>query len=232
MESFERTIEPVAYIHTDFKEKFGIPRQSGLVDELTAKIVFCPAYRNPEALRGLSEFSHIWLLFDFSKAHRKEWSPTVRPPRLGGNERIGVFASRSPFRPNSIGLSCVKLEKIERTENEGDVLIVRGADLLDMTPIYDIKPYIPYADCHPEANGGFTDMRKRIKLSVSWKEGIDKNIPEDKRLVIEGCISEDPRPSYQEDNERVYSMRFAEFDIHFTVKGTNAEIVGADVIKN
>ena len=229
MESIKRTIEPIAYIHTDFKEKFGIPRQSGLVPELSARIVFVPEYRSPDALRGIEGFSHLWLVFDFSKAHREDWSPTVRPPRLGGNERVGVFASRSPFRPNSIGLSSVVLERIEHTENEGSVLIVRGADLLDMTPIYDIKPYIPYADCHPGAKGGFTDEKERIRLCVSWKEGIGTDVPKEKKLAISGCIAEDPRPSYQEDASRVYSMRFAEYDVHFKVNGLSAEIVGVDL---
>lgn len=231
MESIKRTIEPIAYIRTDFKEKFGIPRQSGLVMELSARIVFVPKYRNPDALRGIEGFSHLWLIFDFSKAHRDEWSPTVRPPRLGGNERVGVFASRSPFRPNSMGLSSVALERVEHTENDGDVLVVRGADLLDMTPIYDIKPYIPYADSHRDARGGFTDEKERIRLSVSWKPEVGIAVPEEKRLAISGCIAEDPRPSYQEDGERIYSMRFAEYDVHFRVNGTDAEVVGVDVVK-
>ncbi len=223
-------IEPIAYIHTDFKEKFGIPRQSGLVPFLSARIVFVPKYRNSDALRGIEGFSHLWIIFDFSKAHRDTWSPTVRPPRLGGNERVGVFASRSPFRPNNIGLSSVVLEKVEHTEDEGDVLVVRGADLLDMTPIYDIKPYIPYADCHYDASGGFTDERERIKLSVKWKSGVGENIPEEKRKAIEGCVSEDPRPSYQEDENRIYSMRFSEFDVHFKVNGTLAEIIMINIV--
>lgn len=231
MDNIRMEIEPIAYIHTDFKEKFGIPRQSGLVPELSAKIVFVPKYRNPDALRGIEGFSHLWLLFDFSKAHRDGWSPTVRPPRLGGNERVGVFASRSPFRPNNIGLSSVLLERVEHTEGEGDVLVVRGADLLDMTPIYDIKPYVPYADCHPEAKGGFTDEKERIKLSVKWKEGVGENISEEKRCAIEGCVSEDPRPSYQEDENRIYSMRFSEFDVHFKVKGAFAEIILINIVK-
>ena len=224
-------MEPVAYIQTDFKEKFGIPRQSGLVDELTARIVFVPKYRNPDALRGIDSFSHLWLLFDFSTAHRDEWSPTVRPPRLGGNERVGVFASRSPFRPNNIGLSSVVLERVEHTEDEGDVLVVRGADLLDMTPIYDIKPYLPYADCHVDARGGYTDERGRIKLCVNVSEEIIKDVPEEKRAALIGCVAEDPRPSYQNDEERIYNMRFANFDVHFKVCGNCAVIVGIDVIE-
>lgn len=224
-------IEPVAHICTDFKEKFGIPRQSGLVGELTARVVFVPKYRNPDALRGIEGFSHLWLVFDFSEAHRDEWSPTVRPPRLGGNERVGVFASRSPFRPNSIGLSSVVLERVETTEDEGDVLIVRGADLLDMTPIYDIKPYLPYSDCHEDARAGYTDERVRVRLSVEFPEELLEMIPKEKREALIGCIAEDPRPSYQKDKERVYSMRFAEFDVHFTVSGKCARVVAVDIKK-
>lgn len=226
----ESTIEPVAYIHTDFRDKFGIPRQSGLVEELTARVVFVPKFRNPDALRGIEGFSHLWLLFGFSKALRNTWSPTVRPPRLGGNKRIGVFASRSPFRPNGIGLSSVRLLRVETTEDEGNVLIVSGADLLDMTPIYDIKPYIPYADMHLEASGGYTDEIPRERLSVEFPENLQCIIPEQKRKALIGCIAEDPRPSYQEDSERVYGMRFAEFDIRFTVKGKVAEVVDVQTI--
>lgn len=223
------TIEPIAYIHTDFKEKFGIPRQSGLVSELTAKIVFVPKYRNPDSLREIESFSHLWLLFDFSKAHRDEWSPTVRPPRLGGNTRIGVFASRSPFRPNNIGLSCVELAGVEHTAADGDVLIVKGADLLDMTPIYDIKPYLPYSDSHPDAKAGYTDTQKRIRLDVDFPEELLNIFPENKRAAVLGCLAEDPRPSYQNDENRIYNMRFAEFDVHFKVSGTTATVTGVDV---
>ncbi len=221
-------IEPIAYIKTDFKEKFGIPRQSGLVSELSARIVFEPKYRNADALRGMEGFSHLWLIFDFSKAHREEWSPTVRPPRLGGNERIGVFASRSPFRPNNLGLSSVMFERIEETADEGKVIIVRGADLLDGTPIYDIKPYLPYADCHADATGGYTDSVERKKLQVVFPEELLSLIPKDKRYALIGCISEDPRPSYQEDSERVYNMRFGDNDIHFKVEGSVATVIGVD----
>lgn len=226
----KNTIEPVAYIRTDFKDKFGIPRQSGLVGELTARVVFVPKYRNPDALRGIEGFSHLWLLFGFSKALRKTWSPTVRPPRLGGNKRIGVFASRSPFRPNGLGLSSVALLRVETTADEGDVLIVSGADLLDMTPIYDIKPYIPYADVHTDARGGYTDEIPRARLSVEFPENLLCMIPEEKRKALIGCIAEDPRPSYQDDSERVYGMRFAEFDIRFTVQGSVAEVVDVQTI--
>ncbi len=226
----KNTIEPVAYIRTDFKDKFGIPRQSGLVGELSARVVFVPKYRNPDALRGIEGFSHLWLLFGFSKARREEWSPTVRPPRLGGNKRIGVFASRSPFRPNSIGLSSVALERVETTPDEGDVLIVRGADLLDMTPIYDIKPYVPYADVHEDARGGYTEEIQRLRLSVDVPEKLLNKIPEEKRAALIGCIAEDPRPSYQEDESRVYGMRFAELDVKFTVSGTVAKVVDVQTI--
>ena len=173
-------------------------------------------------------FSHLWLIFDFSKAHREEWSPTVRPPRLGGNERIGVFASRSPFRPNNLGLSSVMFERIEETADEGKVIIVRGADLLDGTPIYDIKPYLPYADCHADATGGYTDSVERKKLQVVFPEELLSLIPKDKRDALIGCISEDPRPSYQEDSERVYNMRFGDNDIHFKVEGSVATVIGVD----
>ena len=227
----EHKIAPVAYIHTDLKEKFGIPRQSGLVGELEARIVFVPEYRNPDALRGIEGFSRLWLLFDFSEAHRDEWSPTVRPPRLGGNERVGVFASRSPLRPNNIGLSCVVLDRVEHTDDDGDVLIVKGVDLLDMTPIYDIKPYLPYADSYPDARAGYTDERERVRLEVEYSDEAISVVPENKRAALIGCIAEDPRPSYQKDETRVYSMRFAGFDVHFTVSGKCARITSIDVEK-
>lgn len=226
----KREICPIAYIRTDFKEKFGIPRQSGLVTELRARIVFCEEYRDERALLGLEGFSHLWLIFDFSEAHRDGWSPTVRPPRLGGNERVGVFASRSPFRPNSLGLSSVKLCSIEKTDEEGSVLIVEGADLLDMTPIYDIKPYLPYADCHTDASGGYTDTTERVRLDVEFPENLLSEIPREKRASLIGCIAEDPRPSYQDNEERIYSMHFAEFDVHFKVRGKCAYVVGVDKI--
>ena len=213
-----QTFETIAYIRTDFSEKFGIPRQSGRVKELTGRIVFAPQYRNPEAVREIEGFSHLWLIFDFSRSHRSGWSPTVRPPRLGGNKRVGVFASRSPFRPNPIGLSCVKLERVEHTENEGMVLVVSGVDLLDNTPIYDIKPYLPFADCVPDAKGGYAEKFEDYKLKVSFPEELLSQIPENKRQALVNCLSEDPRPSYQEDSERVYSMSFAGFDVHFKVQ--------------
>lgn len=210
-------IEPIAYIHTDFKEKFGIPRQSGRVPELLGKIVFIPKYRDPDALRGIEEFSHLWLIFDFSKAHRtKEFTPTVRPPRLGGNTRVGVFASRSPFRPNNIGLSSVKLIGIETDKINGDTLIVAGADLLDGTPIYDIKPYIPYTDCHSDAIGGYADREANHTLKVEYDNKVLAVVPIEKRRALIGCLANDPRPSYQND-KRDYTMSFAGFDVHFYV---------------
>lgn len=210
-------MRPIAYIRTDFKEKFGIPRQSGRVESLIGKVVFLPQYRQAEALKEIEGFSHLWLLFDFSKSHTKEFSPTVRPPRLGGNKRVGVFASRSPFRPNPIGLSCVKLIQVEHTKTEGDVLIVAGADLLDNTPIFDVKPYLPYADCRPNAVGGYADEQKDYKISVQFPDTLLQRIPPEKRQALIDCLADDPRPSYQTD-ERRYSMRFANFDVHFIVK--------------
>lgn len=210
-------IKPIAHIRTDFKEKFGIPRQSGYVEGCIGRIVFEPEYRNPDALRGLEGFSHIWLIFDFSESHREGWDPMVRPPRLGGNTKVGVFASRSPFRPNSLGLSSVRLKKIEHT-GEGDVLIVEGADLLDGTPIYDIKPYIRHSDCHTDAISGFADAAMEHKLTVTDPDGLLDIIPEEKRGVLIECLGLDPRPSYHED-ERRYGMRFSEYDISFTVEG-------------
>lgn len=210
-------VKPIAYIRTDFKSKFGIPRQSGRAPSLIGKIVFEPEYRNPDALREIEGYSHLWLIFDFSQAHREEWSPTVRPPRLGGNRRVGVFASRSPFRPNPIGLSSVKLLKIEKTENEGTVLIVSGADLLDMTPILDIKPYLPSADSHPDAKGGFADDFTDHKLNVEFPNEHLAKLPENCRNGAIECLADDPRPAYQEDDSRIYSMAFAGYDIHFKV---------------
>lgn len=209
---------PIARIHTDFKEKFGIPRQSGRVPALTAKIVFLPEYRNREALREIESFSHLWLIFDFSAAHRGEWSPTVRPPRLGGNRRVGVFASRSPFRPNPVGLSSVRLLRVESTETEGDVLWVSGADLLDGTPIFDIKPYLPFTDCHPDAKGGYADGEKDHALTVHCPEEMLAPVPPEKREGLLACLREDPRPSYQKDPERLYRMHFDSVEVAFCVK--------------
>ncbi len=224
-------IKPIAYIQTDFKEKFGIPRQSGRVASLMGKIVFLPEYRKSEALRELDGFSHLWLIFDFSKSHRDEWSPTVRPPRLGGNKRIGVFASRSPFRPNPIGLSCVKLMEIQHTDDEGDVLLVAGADLLDGTPIFDIKPYLPHADSHPDAVGGYADEVHDHRLRVEFPQELLEILPHDKQQTVIDCLAEDPRPSYQDDPERIYSMQFAGFDVHFRVENGCAVVTGVDKLK-
>lgn len=211
---------PIAYIRSEFPTKFGIPRQSGLVSSLRAMIVFEPMYRNPDALRGIESFSHLWLIWEFSEALRKGWSPTVRPPRLGGNTRIGVFATRSPFRPNPIGLSCVRLEQVCPDSKHGTVLLVSGADLMDGTPIYDIKPYIPYADAHPEAVGGFAQEAPVPTLQVDFPPQLLERIPEDRRQALISVLALDPRPSYQDDPKRVYGMSFADRNIRFTVKGS------------
>lgn len=210
-------IHPIARMHSDFPTKFGIPRQSGLVEELRSTVVFEPEFRNPEALRGIENFSHLWLIWQFSEAVRGEWSPTVRPPRLGGNIRMGVFATRSPFRPNSLGLSSVKLLQVEHTGKYGTVLHVGGADLMDGTPIFDIKPYIPYGDCHTDATGGFTDHAGDFLLKVDFPEHLLKNLPAEKREAAIGVLSHDPRPSYQRTPDRIYGLSFAGFDIRFTV---------------
>ena len=214
----EHIMQVIARIHSEFPTKFGIPRQSGLVPETRATVVFEPEYRNPDALRGLEGFSHLWLIWEFSESIRDGWSPTVRPPRLGGNVRRGVFATRSPFRPNPIGLSCVRLEEICRTQEQGVVLLVSGADLMDGTPIFDIKPYIPYADAHPEARGGFTAQAGDYLLEVEFPPELEEKIPQEQRAALRGVLSHDPRPSYQADPGRVYGMRFAAFDIRFTVE--------------
>ena len=212
------TIQPIARMKSDFPTKFGIPRQSGLVEELRSTIVFEPEFRNPDTLRGIEGFSHLWLIWQFSEAVRDNWSPTVRPPRLGGNTRMGVFATRSPFRPNNLGLSCVKLLNIEQTANNGTVLHVAGADLMDGTPIFDIKPYIPYSDCHPAASGGFTDTASDFLLDVVFPEELLEILPENKRDAAKAVLSHDPRPSYQHKPGRVYGLNFAGFDIHFMVE--------------
>lgn len=223
-------IEPIGYIQTDFKEKFGIPRQSGRAKGLVGKIVFLPKYRVKAAFRRLDGFSHIWLIFDFSKSHTREFTPTVRPPRLGGNERVGVFASRSPFRPNSLGLSCVKLLEISETDEDGIVLFVEGADLLDGTPIFDVKPYLPHADCVIDAVGGYADEVKNHRLNVNFPEQYLSRISEEKRAGLIDCLADDPRPSYQDD-ERIYSMRFAEFDVHFKVEKDELTVTGVDKVE-
>ncbi len=214
----EITIRPIARMRSDFPTKFGIPRQSGLVEELRSTIVFEPEYRDPEALRGMEGFSHLWLIWQFSEAVRDGWSPTVRPPRLGGNTRMGVFATRSPFRPNNLGLSCVKLLGIEQTKEDGIVIHVAGADLMDGTPIFDIKPYVPYSDCHSDASGGFTTNAGEFLLDVVFPEEWLCVLPESKRDAAKAVLSHDPRPSYQRKAGRIYGLNFAGFDIRFTVE--------------
>ena len=211
-------IQIIARMRSDFATKFGIPRQSGLVEELRSTIVFEPEYRNADALRGIEGFSHLWIIWQFSEAVRSDWSPTVRPPRLGGNTRMGVFATRSPFRPNHLGLSCVKLLGVEETEEFGTVIHVGGADLKDGTPIFDIKPYVPYADCHPEAAGGFTDTAGEYLLQVAFPEDLLAILPADKRQAAISVLFHDPRPSYQRNPDRVYGLTFAGYDIRFCVK--------------
>ena len=213
------TLKVIAHIRTAFPTKFGIPRQSGLVDSLRGEIIFTPEYRSADAVRGLEDFSHIWLVWQFSGAVRDTWSPTVRPPRLGGNTRMGVFATRSPFRPNPLGLSSVKLEGIEMRPEVGPVLLVRGADLMDGTPIYDIKPYIPYADCHPDAAAGFTAQTQFHHVEVVCPEEAWAQVPAAERDGLRGVLENDPRPSYQHDPERGYGMEFAGLEVHFKVDG-------------
>ena len=211
-------IQVIARMHSDFASKFGIPRQSGLVDSLHSTIVFEPEFRNPDALRGVEDFSHLWIIWQFSEAVRQGWSPTVRPPRLGGNTRMGVFATRSPFRPNNLGLSSVKLLGVEQTEKYGAVLHVGGADLMDGTPIFDIKPYIVYGDAHPDARGGFTDRAGDFLLNVEFPATLLSRLPEEKRDAAIGVLSHDPRPSYQRQPDRIYGLTFAGFDIRFQVQ--------------
>ena len=218
-------MRPVARVRSDFPEKFGIPRQSGIVESLEAKIVFEPEFRVMDAVRGLEDFSHIWLIWEFSEAVRDSWSPTVRPPRLGGNVRMGVFATRSPFRPNPIGLSCVKLLKIEQDETLGPVLTVAGADLMDGTPIYDIKPYIPYADCHPEAEGGFTTKVDMKPLKIDFPAELLEKVAAEKRTALIGVLEQDPRPRYQNDPERIYGLSFAGMDVKFSVADRTLTVV-------
>ena len=210
-------IQPIGYIRSDFGEKFGIPRQSGRAPSLISRVVFYPPYANEEAFREIEGFSHLWILFDFSATRKEGWSSTVRPPRLGGNKRVGVFASRSPFRPNHIGLSCVKLERVDRTET-GVSLLVSGADLLDGTPVFDIKPYLPLADCIENAKGGYSEQGENHRLKVECSEELLSQIPKEKRAGLLECLAEDPRPAYKNEPERVYGMRFSDFQIRFTVQ--------------
>lgn len=219
----------IARIKSDFNDKFGIPRQSGLVEDVVSTIIFEPEYRNPDALRGLDDFSHIWIIWQFSKAVREGWSPTVRPPRLGGNTRMGVFATRSPFRPNEIGLSSVKILGIEQTDQYGSVIHVAGADLMDGTPIFDIKPYIPYCDSHPDAAGGFTTTANTYILKVNDPLDQLRKIPDEKRPGLIGVLTHDPRPSYQEDSNRIYGLSFSNFNVRFSIKDSILTIT--DIIK-
>ena len=218
----------IARMHSDFDQKFGIPRQSGLVEELESTIVFEPEFRNPDALRGLEGFSHLWIVWEFSKARRETWSPTVRPPRLGGNQRLGVFATRSPFRPNPIGLSCVKLVGVEQTAEFGPVIRVAGADLLNGTPIYDIKPYLPHVDSHPDARGGFAGQFAEYALKVEFPPALLERVPPARRAALTGVLAQDPRPSYQHDPTRVYGMTFAGLEVKFTVDGGTLTVCGVE----
>ncbi|MGI5883865.1 MAG: tRNA (N6-threonylcarbamoyladenosine(37)-N6)-methyltransferase TrmO [Candidatus Spyradocola sp.] len=214
----------IARIRSDFSAKFGIPRQSGLVESLRAEVVFAPEYRNPDAFRGLSLYSHIWLLWGFNEAVRENWSATVRPPRLGGNERVGVFATRSPFRPNAIGLSCVRLLEVDLSAPEGPILRVGGADLLNGSPIFDVKPYLPYVDAHPEATGGIALQRREGTLQVDIPPELLRRIPEDRRQALLDVLAQDPRPGYQHDPTRAYGMEFAGFDVRFVVEGDRLRV--------
>ena len=219
----------IAHIRTDFPDKFGIPRQSGLVESLKGTIIFEPECRSPEAFKGLEEFSHIWLLWQFSQVKKENWSATVKPPRLGGKKRMGVFATRSPFRPNDIGLSCVRLEAVKTDEKMGSVLLVSGGDLMDGTPIYDVKPYIPFTDCRPEAAEGYTGKTKVHELLVDFPKELLERYPMEKRAAVVGILAQDPRPAYVRDPERVYGVAFGEFDIKFQVNGDRLTV--RDVVR-
>lgn len=221
-------IEPIAKIVTDFDSKFGIPRQSGIVKNLLGTVIFEKKYRNPDAIRGIDGFSHLWLIWGFSENMDKEYSPTVRPPRLGGNERMGVFATRSPFRPNHLGLSSVKLEKVEFTEKHGYVLHVSGADMVNGTPIYDIKPYLAFTDCIPDAKDGFADSVKDYALDVVIEAKLPNSFPTEKTDTLTGILAEDPRPSYIEDENRIYGLSFAGFEIKFNVKGKILTVISVE----
>lgn len=218
------SMRPIARIHSEFGSKFGVPRQSGLVESLSATVVFEPEFRNADALRGLEGFSHIWLIWVFDQSVRQGWSPTVRPPRLGGNTRMGVFATRSPFRPNPIGLSSVTLEAVEDTPHDGTVLRVRGADLVDGTPILDIKPYLPYVDCRPEASGGFASAPAAPTLTVEIPPRLLEQVPPERRQALEGVLALDPRPRYQEDPNRIYGLSFAGLEVRFSVTGSHLTV--------
>ena len=227
-------VKVIARMHSLFPTKFGIPRQSGLVEQLHSLVVFEPEYRDPQALRGIEEFSHLWLIWQFSQAVREDWSPTVRPPKLGGNRRMGVFATRSPFRPNAIGLSSVRLEGVDLHTNEGPVLHISGADLMDSSPIFDIKPYLPYTDAHPEAVGGFAALAPEGRLRVLCPDELLEKLPPDRRPALLEVLSQDPRPAYQSAPDRIYGMPFANTDVRFRVEGdclTVLEILPGDSSK-
>lgn len=226
------TIQVIARMKSDFPTKFGIPRQSGLVEQLRSTIVFEPEFRNPDSLRGIEDFSHLWLIWQFSEAVRNGWSPTVRPPRLGGNTRLGVFATRSPFRPNNLGLSSVKLLGVEHTKDFGTVLHVAGADMMDGTPIFDIKPYIPYGDCHPDATGGFTDHAEDFILSVDFPAHLLELFPTEKQEAAVAVLSHDPRPSYQRSPQRIYGLTFAGFDIRFRVEEKTLHVLEVEPVND
>ncbi|MBR3968634.1 MAG: tRNA (N6-threonylcarbamoyladenosine(37)-N6)-methyltransferase TrmO [Clostridia bacterium] len=217
-------IKPIAYIRTPFKEKFGIPRQSGIIENIKGEIIFEKEFKDPDALRGIEEYSHLWLIFDFSENHREKYSSTVRPPRLGGNKRVGVFATRSPFRPNNLGLSCVKLENIKKDNVLGNILIVSGVDLLDNTPIYDIKPYIPYCDCKQNAKGSFGEALKHKKIEVLYDENIFFNIENDIKNVIVKILEQDPKPAYKNDN-KIYKFLFSNYEISYEINENKAKIL-------
>jgi len=224
-------MEYIARIYNNFKEKFGIPRQSCRVNNLS-RVIFEPKFRDPQAIRGIEGFSHLWILFDFSSAHTNngKWSPTVRPPRLGGNERMGVFATRSPFRPNNIGLSSVRLLEVGRNATDGSFLLIEGADVLDGTPVYDIKPYLPYCDCHPDASGGFASEFADYRLNVRDPEGLLYVFPERERSDVVGCLAEDPRPAYKKDGER-FMMRYGDYDVSFIVDSGTATVCDVTLVK-
>ena len=229
MEKEQVSMNIIARIHTDFPTKFGIPRQSGLVEGLKSRIVFEPPYRNPDALRGMDGFSHLWLIWQFSEAVRNKWSPTVRPPILGGNTRVGVFATRSPFRPNAIGLSSVKIEGIDLHTPEGPVIIVSGADMMDKTPILDIKPYLAYIDSHPEALGGFTTQGWNRELNVNFPPHLLETVPEKLQAGLIKVLATDPRPTYQDDPERIYGMPFGDMEIKFKVADKTLTVVAVEI---
>lgn len=220
-----RLIAPIAHIETDLPTKFGVPRQSGLVDGLRARIVFEPLYRDPVAFRGLEGYTHLWLIWGFSENGRDSWAATVKPPRLGGNRRMGVFATRSPYRPNALGLSSVRLDEIRQDDKLGVVLLVSGADLMSGTPIYDVKPYLPFTDSHPDAAGGFADAFVDYRLEVVFPEALQKRIPPDKLPALMGILAQDPRPSYIDDPGRRYGFNYLTFDVRFTVDGSTLTVV-------